>query len=107
METRHTPGEWEVVIVHGVPIGVGVRTNAAGRQVPVFAMIGNTMDASDGPKDMDVLRANSALIAEAPAMLETIQYLLNEIIVQIPGRSANPLIKRAEASIARATGANP
>lgn len=69
---KHTEGPWEIVNVHGVPLGVGTRQNSGGA-CHVFRMLGNTLEKGDGETDLDVLKANAALIAAAPDMLDALE----------------------------------
>ena len=64
MSAKFTPGKWEVVRVHGAPLGVGVYSG------PIAQMVANTMFDGDKEKDMARRGADARLIAAAPDLLE-------------------------------------
>ena len=59
-ETKHTPLPWEVVYVHGWPLGIGVRLR--GGVLNAFRMIGNTMGRRTKEKDKARCEADAQLI---------------------------------------------
>ena len=59
-ETKHTPLPWEVVYVHGWPLGIGRRMRDG--VLNAFRMIGNTMGRRTKEKDKATCEANAQLI---------------------------------------------
>ena len=69
----HTPGEWVVVDVSGVPLGVGVTKGIAN------IMVCNTLFEGDRDKDLPRRGADATLIAAAPEMKDEIIALRGEV----------------------------
>jgi chromosome segregation ATPase len=61
---KHAPLPWEVVMVHGVALGVGTRMKSSTR-ANVFRMIGNTLMEDSSDDDGDLIQANADFIVEA------------------------------------------
>ena len=107
----HTAGPWQIVRAHGVPIGVGLRVNSAGKECNVFTLFGNTMDKSDDEPDLATLEANAALISAAPDLLAACK-LLRTRLESFVGAVADitdcrfdvDALKLADAAIAKAGG---
>ena len=59
-ETKHTPLPWEIVHVHGWPLGIGRRMRDG--VLNAFRMIGNTMGRRTKEKDKTTCEANAQLI---------------------------------------------
>lgn len=66
MSEKFTPGPWEIVRVHLVPIGIGTRRQSSGAGVHCFRMLGNTLERGDEEQDLDEIEANARLIACSP-----------------------------------------
>lgn len=101
---KFTPGPWEIVRVHGVPIGVGKRRNSAGIFTDCFTAIGNTLSKNDRDADLPVIEANARLIAAAPDLLEACQAILDRHNYQGTGEPWPELADKVRAAVYKATG---
>ena len=101
-DVKHTPGPWEVVLFfpddckdEGYWIRDEINRN----------WIARVHRWNGAPRSPDATsKANAYVLAAAPDLLAACKDALEEIIVSIPGRAANPIIRRLEAAIAKATG---
>ena len=76
--TAHTPGTplpWEVVYVHGVPIGVGVNDTQRGEAFECFRMILNTLNKKHKDRDLPRIEKDAAYIVTAANAYPLLQEL--------------------------------
>ena len=99
MDAKHTPGPW---ILQG---GRSFRTQGG-----QFYLAYSTLKTTGEPsfKDFVELDANARLIAAAPELLAALHEMLPIVAMRVQGTTdGEPLLKRARAAIAKATGATP
>ena len=77
-----TPGPWERVDVHGVPLGIGTEQQPGGKS-RVYRMIVNVLRKGDKDRDLPRLRGDANFIATArtalPEALAEIRRLQGQI----------------------------
>lgn len=90
MQAKHTPGPWRAI---GAAVHAPARHADSQRIADCRALL---PDAE--------LRANAALMAAAPDMLDALRRVLRHIPADAGGASMSDDVHRARAAIARATG---
>ena len=92
---KHTQGKWEVVRVHGAPLGVGVLSG------PIAQMVAITLFDGDKKKDMARRGADALLIAAAPDLYGACEYVAREIEAN-EDFDADELIAKLHAALKKA-----
>lgn len=114
METKHTPGPWNLhpAYVDEQPLQcVSVGVELTFQHIPVaqgekFIAVAHYQTPAPGfphVADLEEAKANARLIAAAPELLEALNDLVESAEV---GTAAilNPLVEKARAAVAKATG---
>lgn len=107
-DAQHTPGPWVVVDAHPQRSAIDVRPQSKNAKwdysiASLFNAPGEQSEEVDEIYVNDPIRmANARLIAAAPELLAACEEALEEITVLVPGRVADPIIRKLEAVIIKA-----